>query len=79
LGAFFAAQKTGLSACIFCLTSQAKGYRCNPLREPKPLRGFGFAEFALRANSWAAWGEFGAKPQTPKTKTLCVLVPLALP
>jgi hypothetical protein len=58
--------------------SASKGYRSYPLREPKPLRGFGFTEFALRANSWASLGEFGAKPQTPKTKTLCVLVPLAL-
>jgi hypothetical protein len=31
----------------------------------------------LRANSWAAWGEFGAMPQTPKTKTRSVLIPLA--
>jgi hypothetical protein len=42
-----------------------------------PVRGFGFAEFALRANSWASLGEFGARPQTPKTKTRSVLVPLA--
>jgi hypothetical protein len=37
-GAFFAVkpQKNGLSACIFCLPSQAKGYRCNPLRGRKP-------------------------------------------
>jgi hypothetical protein len=26
------------------------------LRESKPLRGFDFAEFALRANSWASLG-----------------------
>jgi hypothetical protein len=69
-------QKTGLSACIFFACGK-KGYRCNPLREPKPRSGFGFAEFALRANSWASLGEFGAPPQTPKTKTRSVLVPLA--
>jgi hypothetical protein len=39
---FLLPQKTGLSACIFCPVSQAKGYRFYPLREPKPLRGFGW-------------------------------------
>jgi hypothetical protein len=43
--AFFAAQKTGLSACIFCLVNQAKGYRSYPLRESKPRSGLDFAEF----------------------------------
>jgi hypothetical protein len=35
LGAFFAPQKTGLSACIF-FASGKKGYRFYPLRGPKP-------------------------------------------
>jgi hypothetical protein len=39
------APETGLSACIFCLVYQAKGYRFYPLRGPKPLCGFGLAEF----------------------------------
>jgi hypothetical protein len=51
LGASPPAAGTGLSACIFFACGK-KGYRFYPLREPKPLRGFGFAEF-------------GAKPQTP--------------
>jgi hypothetical protein len=38
------APETGLSACIFFACGK-KGYRFYPLREPKPLRGFGFAEF----------------------------------
>jgi hypothetical protein len=50
------------------LPAAKKGYRFNPLREPKPRSGFGFA---------IPQGEFGALPQTPKTKTLRVFVPLA--
>jgi hypothetical protein len=41
------------------------------LREPKPLRGFGFAEFALRANSWAAWGGvWGKAPNSENQNAL---------
>jgi hypothetical protein len=35
---------TGLSACIFCQTSLAKGYRSYPLRESKPQSGFDFTD-----------------------------------
>jgi hypothetical protein len=35
--------RTGLSACIFFACGK-KGYRFNPLREPKPLCGFGYAK-----------------------------------
>jgi hypothetical protein len=35
------APETGLSACIFFAAGK-KGYRFYPLREPKPLHGFGF-------------------------------------
>jgi hypothetical protein len=51
-------------------------FRSYPLREPKPQSGFGFAEFR-EAKLQEPLLEFGALPQTPKTKTLCVLVPLA--
>jgi hypothetical protein len=38
--------RTGLSACIFFAAGK-KGYRFNPLREPKPLRGLVIAGAAL--------------------------------
>jgi hypothetical protein len=48
-----AGTRTGLSACIFFACGK-KGYRFNPLREPKPLRGLVIAGAALdkpRANA----------------------------
>jgi hypothetical protein len=52
------------------LPAAKKGYRFYPLREPKPLRGFGFAEFALRANSWTPWWSLGLCPKLRKPKRL---------
>jgi hypothetical protein len=76
LGAFPPSAGTGLSACIFFAEGK-KGYRCNPLREPKPLGRFWFCGVLLRKTPGTLPGVW-ALPQTPKTKTLCVLVPLAL-
>jgi hypothetical protein len=53
-GAFFAAAKNRAIRLYLLPPAAAKGYRFYPLREPKPRSGFGFAEFALRANSWEA-------------------------
>jgi hypothetical protein len=56
---FLLPQKTGLSACIFCPVNRPKGYRFYPLREPKPLCGFGFAEFhcVKLPRLWGVWGK----------------------
>jgi hypothetical protein len=78
LGAFFAVspQKTGLSACIF-FASGKKGYRFYPLREPKPLRGFGFAEF--HCVKLQGLGSLGQSPKLRKPKTHGVFGSASMP
>jgi hypothetical protein len=68
LGAFFAVppQKTGLFRGS-ALSRSGPALRAGLAALPRPLLSLARAEF----------GEFGAKPQTPKTKTPSVLVPLA--
>jgi hypothetical protein len=72
LGAFFCSRKkTGLSASIprLRLRRSLRYFRFYPLRESKPLCGFDFAEFHfVKLQEHPFQVEFGAKPQTPKTK-----------
>jgi hypothetical protein len=72
LGAFFAAQKTGLSACIFFAYGK-KGYRFYPLRCLKTASvPFLSCEFLRSKNSWMYHSRPPAGltkvPGTPGTK-----------